>query len=152
MSLDTLNEKQQKISDMFAAGIVFSEEGGGKLTNDDFKKTLPEDLPYETVARVQDHLVDCTLALHHAGGRAGIDQMAANANLSSVVITAAFGKDQVSTDVQRSSTFRNPRTGETNTKPGATTTRYIARGGKRGTAYQSINAGLLAYASERLSS
>lgn len=148
MSQEAISAKTQSLSAIFAeVGAELAEGGALPYTEEAFKKTLPEDLSYETVLRVQDHLQAATVGFTDAAGRKGIDSLAKNKDLSSIVATANFGRDVVTVDVQRTATFRNPKTGEQTSKVGAVSTRYIARGSKRSAEYRRVTESLSGYAS-----
>ncbi|MGG4591720.1 hypothetical protein ACLPJK_26035 [Pseudomonas aeruginosa] len=154
MSLEKVTEQTLELSKVFQEALEIGENGtvSEKPLSEAFKSSLPETLPFETLVSAQEFLTTAKNALHHAVGVKGTDYLAEHADENSVVASdIKFGNDRVSVEVLRKVQVRNPKTGETSDKYGATTTRYISHAGtKKSGEYRHINDYLAGYAAGKL--
>lgn len=100
----------QEIADKIKDSWSF-ENGKASFAKDAFKLSLPEDISYETVKKVNNHAQNFALAVAAVNGEKAIDVLKKDKGLEKVSVSAEMYHGKVVHTVNRSATIRNMQTG-----------------------------------------
>lgn len=116
--LAKINEEARAIGEKIAAAITFDDDGDATLPETFEKELYPEDLPVETVKRVQTLGANVATGLALGLGTASLKHMAANDKVDRTTASVVFGNDIIRAAVDREIKVRVPGSNEEKLKRG----------------------------------
>lgn len=121
MTQITIRDEDRKLADALLAGAVFDSDTKRVVgSKDAYTENMPEGLTKEQVKQVREYDKSFIAATGLTTGEIGVERMAADATLES--LSSSWDMTQgakIDWALQRSSTGRNPRTGEETIRQGA---------------------------------
>jgi hypothetical protein len=119
--MSQIDQKVQEITEAIADKATF-ENGVITFDKDTYQSTLPEDISFDTIKKVDDHNRRFAAALTNHVGNVAIEAMEKDKDLKQVSGQVKGGAITFGAVTQREGTVRNPTSGEVTTTKGPTRT------------------------------